>query len=27
VFVAAMLLGMGIYELLERRAVLSPQKS
>lgn len=26
VFVAAMLLGMGIFELLERRAVPSPQK-
>lgn len=27
VFVAAMLLGMGIFELFERRAALSPQKA
>jgi uncharacterized membrane protein YedE/YeeE len=27
VFVAAMLLGMGLFELLERRAALSPQKA
>jgi uncharacterized protein len=27
VFVAAMLLGMGVFELFERRAALSPQKA
>jgi NADH:ubiquinone oxidoreductase subunit K len=27
VFVGAMLLGMGIFGLLERRAALSPQKA
>lgn len=27
VFVAAMLLGMGLFELLERRAALAPQKA